>query len=287
MEIKGLYTAIVTPFRKGKVDYDKLKELVDFQIAGRVDGIVPVGTTGESPTLPVKDHLKVIETVIERAKGRCQIIAGTGANCTAEAVEQTREAKKLGADATLQVTPYYNKPTQEGLYRHFSTVAEVGLPVVLYNVPGRSGVAIAVETVAKLSANSNIPALKEAGGSVDRVSEIFSACDITVLSGDDSLTLPMMSLGAKGVISVASNYIPGQLKDMIDAFFSGNLEKAKLLHYKYYRFMKDIFIETNPIPIKAAMARRGMIEEEYRLPLCPMSDKNKKVLYDTMDAVGI
>lgn len=287
MEIKGLYTAIVTPFKNGKVDFEKLKELVDFQIAGRVNGIVPVGTTGESPTLPLEEHMKVIEIVIERVKGRCQVIAGTGANCTAEAVEQTKEAKKMGADATLQVTPYYNKPTQEGLYRHFSTVAEVGLPVVLYNVPGRSGVAIAVETVARLSKNANIPALKEAGGSVDRVSEVCSACDINVLSGDDSLTLPMMALGAKGVISVASNYIPGPLKDMIDAFFAGDLDKARSLHYKYYKFMRDIFIETNPIPIKAAMARRGMVEEEYRLPLCPMSDKNKKILYDTMDAIGI
>ncbi|HBM15040.1 MAG TPA: 4-hydroxy-tetrahydrodipicolinate synthase [Lentisphaeria bacterium] len=288
MEFKGLYTAIVTPFSKnGKVDFDKLKELVDFQIANRIDGIIPVGTTGESPTLPIEDHMKVIKTVIERANGRCQIIAGTGANCTEEAIEQTKKAKKMGADATLQVTPYYNKPTQEGLYRHFSSVAEIGLPVVLYNVPGRTGTAIAVDTVARLSKNNNIPAIKEAGGSVDRVSEILSTCKITVLSGDDSLTLPMMALGAKGVISVASNYIPGHLKDMIEAFFAGNLEKAKELHYKYYKFMRDIFVETNPIPIKAAMARRGMIEEEYRLPLCPMSEKNKKLLFETMDSIGI
>ena len=287
MEFKGLYTALVTPFRNGKIDFDKIKELVEFQIDGGADGIVPMGTTGESPTIPINEHLQIIETVINQANGRCKVIAGTGANCTAEAVEQTEEAKKLGADATLQVTPYYNKPTQEGLYRHFSTIAELGLPVVLYNVPGRSGVAIAAETVARLSRNENIPALKEAGGSVDRVSEILSICNIIILSGDDSLTLPMMSVGAKGVISVASNLCPKPLKQMIDAFFSGNLTEAKKIHYKYYKFMRDIFIETNPLPIKAAMAMRGMIEEEYRLPLCSMQEKNRKTLLETMNAIGL
>ena len=287
MEFKGLYTALVTPFRNGKVDFDKIKELVEFQIDGGVDGIVPVGTTGESPTISTDERLKIIETVVSQAGGRCLVVAGTGANSTAEAVEQTKEAKKLGTDATLQVTPYYNKPTQEGLYRHFSAVAEIGLPVVLYNVPGRTGVAIAPETIARLSKNPNISALKEAGGSVDRVSEILSICDITVLSGDDSITLPMMSIGAKGVISVASNLCPKPLKQMINAFFSGDLAKAKEIHYKYYRFMRDIFIETNPIPIKAAMSMRGMIEEEYRLPLCPMQGKNKKILLETMNAIGI
>ena len=287
MEFKGLYTALVTPFRNGNVDFDKIKELIEFQIAGGVDGIVPMGTTGESPTVPTEEHLKIIETVINQVNGRCQVVAGTGANSTTEAVEQTEEAMKLGANATLQVTPYYNKPTQEGLYRHFSTVAEIGLPVVLYNVTGRSGVAIAPETVARLSKDPNIPALKEAGGSVDRVSEILSICNITILSGDDSLTLPMMAIGAKGIISVASNLCPKPLKQMINAFFAGNLAKANEIHYKYYRFMRDIFIETNPLPIKAAMAMRGMIEEEYRLPLCPMHEKNKKILLETMNAIGI
>lgn len=287
MEFKGLYTALVTPFKNGKVDFDKIKELVEFQITGGADGIVPMGTTGESPTVTRDEHFKIIETVVTQTNGRCLVIAGTGSNSTAEAVEQTKEAKKLGADATLQVVPYYNKPTQEGLYGHFSAVAEIELPVVIYNVPGRSGVEIVPETIARLSKNPNIQALKEAGGSIDRVSEVLSLCNITVLSGDDALTLPMMSIGAKGVISVASNICPKPLKQMINAFFAGNLTKAKEIHYKYYKFMRDIFIETNPIPIKAAMAMRGMIEEEYRLPLCSMYEKNKKILLETMNKTGI
>jgi 4-hydroxy-tetrahydrodipicolinate synthase len=285
MELKGLYTALVTPFNNGKVDFEKIKELVDVQIEANVDGIVPMGTTGESPTLTTGEHLKVIETVIERADGRCQIIAGTGANATAEAVHQTTEAKKMGADASLQVTPYYNKPTQEGLYRHFSMVADVGLPIILYNVPGRSSVAIAIDTIKRLSSHPCVVAAKEAGGSVDRVSEILSCCDITVLSGDDALTLPMMSVGGRGVISVASNLYPKPLKEMVDAALNGNWNRAKEIHFRYYRFMKDIFIETNPAPIKAAMARLSLIDEEFRLPLCPILAENKKILFNTMDAI--
>ena len=285
MELKGLYTALVTPFSNGNVDFEKISELVDLQLEAGVDGIVPMGTTGESPTIPTNEHIKIIEAVIKRVNGRCQIIAGTGANATYEAVHQTIEAKKMGADATLQVTPYYNKPTQEGLYQHFSKVADVGLPVVLYNVPGRSGVPIAIDTVKRLSTHPNIIAVKEAGGSVDRVSEILNCCNITVLSGDDPLTLPMISAGAKGVISVAANLYPKPFKEMIDAALSGNWEKAQKLHFKYYKFMKDIFIESNPIPIKAAMAQAGLIKEEYRLPLCPMSKTNKKILFDTMDKI--
>ena len=227
MKFEGVYTALVTPFRNGEVDYEALKKLVELQVAGRVSGIVPVGTTGESPTLSPQEHLKVIETVIETAAGRCQVIAGTGANSTEEAVFLTSEAKAVGADATLQVTPYYNKPTQEGLYRHFSTVADkVGLPVVLYNVPGRSGVPIAEATVARLAKNPVIMAVKEAAGSVDRVSAILDLCDITVLSGDDSLTLPMMSVGAKGIISVSSNLIPGEMSAMVRAALEGDFAKA-------------------------------------------------------------
>ena len=288
MELNGVFTAIVTPFSKGKVDYGKLTELVEMQLAANIDGIVPVGTTGESPTLTVDEHLKVIETVIKTASGKCQIIAGTGANSTAEAVHLTKMAKDVGADATLQVTPYYNKPTQEGLYRHFSAVAdECELPVVLYNVPGRSGLAIAVETIQKLSSNPYIVCVKEAGGSAERVSAIKNLCDITVLSGDDSLTLPMMSLGATGVISVASNNIPAEVKAMVDAWRDGNIETALQLHNKYYRFFCDIFIETNPIPIKAAMASKGLIAEEYRLPICPMASENRKILLATMNSAGI
>lgn len=288
MELKGVITALVTPFSKGAVDYGKLKELVNFQIEAGVDGIVPVGTTGESPTLSVEEHCKVIETTIEAAKKRCLIIAGTGANSTAEAIELTQEAKKAGADATLQVTPYYNKPTQEGLYLHFSIVADQGgLPVVLYNVPGRAGTQINVETVERLSRNSNIIAIKEAGGSVDRVSAILDVCDITVLSGDDSLTIPMMSVGAKGIISVASNIIPAELKAMVDAFAKGDLKTAAKLHAKYYCIFRDLFVETNPLPIKEAMALKGMIECEYRLPLCPMQEKSKDILKKSLKKAGI
>lgn len=288
MELKGVYTALITPFSDGAVDFGKLTELIEFQIAAGVDGIVPMGTTGESPTVSFEEHSKVIETAINVANGRCQIIAGTGANSTEEAVFLTKRAKEAGADATLQVTPYYNKPTQEGLFRHFSTVAdEAGLPVVLYNVPGRSGVPIAVETIARLSKNQNIVAVKEAGGSTERVSAILDLCDITVLSGDDSLTIPMMSVGATGIISVASNIIPAEMKAMVDAFAAGDVVKAREIHMKYYCLFRDQFVETNPIPIKAAMAMKGMIKEEYRLPLCEISQGGRDKLTASLKKCGI
>ncbi len=288
MQLKGVYTALVTPFTNGQIDYVKLRELVERQIAGGVDGIVPVGTTGESPTLTFTEHQKLIDAVIKTADKRCAIIAGTGANSTAEAIELTKHARAAGADASLQVTPYYNKPTQEGLYRHFSKVAdETGLPIVLYNVPGRSGVAIAVDTVARLSKNENIIAVKEAAGSAERVSQILDLCDITVLSGDDALTLPMMSVGATGVISVASNIIPAEMKAMVDAFAIGNAEKALALHLKYYCLFRDQFIETNPIPIKTALAMAGIIKEEFRLPLCEISEANRTKLAASLKRCGI
>jgi len=289
MKFEGVYTALVTPFRNGEVDFEALKKLVELQVKGQVSGLVPVGTTGESPTLSPEEHLKVIATVVEAAAGRCRIIAGTGANSTEEAVYLTREAKALGADATLQVTPYYNKPTQEGLYRHFSTVADkVGLPVVLYNVPGRSGVAIAESTVARLAKNPVIGAIKEAAGSVDRVSAILDCCeDIVVLSGDDSLTLPMMAVGAKGIISVSSNLIPGEMSAMVRAALAGDYAKAYEYHRKFYPLFRDQFIETNPIPIKAAMAMAGLVEEEYRLPLCELSPDNRQKLAATLKRCGI
>ena len=269
------------------MDYGKLKEVVEAQIQGGVDGILPTGTTGESPTLSVDEHLEVIEKVIEYANGRCKIMAGTGANCTEEAIRLTKKAKAMGADSCLQVTPYYNKPTQEGLYRHFSKIADdCGLPVVLYNVPGRTGIPIAADTVARLASNPNIVAVKEAGGSVERVSEILNLCDITIMSGDDSLTVPMMSVGAKGVISVASNIYPGELKKMVDFCAAGNFAEGLKLHRKFYNLFKHLFIESNPIPVKAAMAMMGMIEEEYRLPLCPISDKNRAILKATLDALN-
>jgi 4-hydroxy-tetrahydrodipicolinate synthase len=258
------------------------------QVAGNVAGLLPVGTTGESPSLGYKDHMKVIEFVVKQVAGRCQVIAGTGANSTDEAVMLTKQAKDLGADASLQVTPYYNKPSQEGLYRHFLTVAEeVDLPVVLYNVPGRSGVPISIETVKRLSAHKNIQAIKEAAGSVDRVSQVLNACDITVLSGDDALTVPMMSVGATGVISVASNLIPAEMSELCDLANAGKFAEALAIHRKYYDFFNDEFIETNPIPIKAAMAMKGLLKEEYRLPMCEIGDANREVLKATMQRCGI
>ena len=288
LELAGVYTALVTPFRNGVVDYPALRVLLQQQIDAKVAGVVPVGTSGESPTLDVKEHLKVIEETVGFVAGRCQVIAGTGANSTAEALEFTAEAKKIGADASLQVTPYYNKPTQEGVYRHFSTIADrTGLPLVIYNVPGRTGIAVAVETVARLAANPLMVAVKEAGGSVDRVSAIRDVCDITVLSGDDSLTVPMISVGAKGVISVASNVIPADMAAMVRAALAGDFRTAGEMHRKYYPLFRDLFIESNPIPVKAALAELKLIASEYRLPLCEMAPANLQKLKATLKRCGI
>ncbi len=286
--LQGVYTALVTPYRNGGVDYEALSNIIELQVKGKVAGIVPVGTTGESPTLSCEEHLKVIEFVVEKVAKRCTVIAGTGANSTAEAIELTVEARKLGADATLQVTPYYNKPTEEGQYRHFMSVAEQGgLPVVLYNVPGRAGVPISEKNIARMSSHPLIVAVKEAGGNVERVSKILDMCDITILSGDDALTLPMMSVGAKGIISVASNLIPAEMSEMVDSYLKGDLNKAMELHKKYYCFFRDQFIETNPIPIKAAMAMAGLIEESYRLPLCELTAEHREQLQKTLVRCGI
>ena len=279
MKMQGLYTALVTPFHNGAVDYDKLTRLVEMQIAGGVDGISPVGTTGESPTLSFEEHERVIATVVQLVNGRCKVLAGSGANSTAEALHLTRHAKADGADFSLQVAPYYNKPTQEGLYRHFATIADsCDIPIVIYNVPGRSGVSISAETIARLVKNCNIAGVKEASGSVDRVSEILDLCDVPVLSGDDALTVPMMSVGAVGVVSVASNVIPKEMKRLVDVCLAGNYAEAAVMHRKLYKFFKAMFVETNPIPVKAALALRGLVDEEYRLPLCPPSDKNREFL---------
>jgi 4-hydroxy-tetrahydrodipicolinate synthase len=279
----GTYTALVTPFnRDGSVDYVKLRALVEWQIAEGVDGVVPVGTTGESPTLEYDEHHRVIEEVAQAAAGRIKVIAGTGANSTAEALMLTREALAQGVDGTLQVCPYYNKPNQEGLYRHFSTIADLGLPVVLYNIPGRSGREIAVETVARLAGHGKIVAIKEAGGSVERVSAILDACGLTVLSGDDMLTLPMMSVGAQGVVSVASNLVPRLVGDLVRAATRGDLAAAGCLHARLYHLFRDLFIDTNPVPVKCAMAMTGRIEEIYRLPLCETSDKVRQQLRQTL-----
>jgi 4-hydroxy-tetrahydrodipicolinate synthase len=284
----GAYTALVTPFgRDGAVDYGRLRELVEFQIAGGIDGLVPVGTTGESPTLDTQEHLEVIRVVVETAARRVKIIAGTGANSTAEALELTAQAKAMGIDGTLQVTPYYNKPTQAGLIKHFSAVADLGLPVVLYNVPGRAGCEIAVATVAELAKHPHVVAVKEAAGSVDRVSRLKAACEIEVLSGDDGLTLPMMSVGACGVISVASNVAPQAVADLVHAAAAGRWDEARALHYKYYALFNDVFIETNPIPIKAAVEMAGLGPAVYRLPLCEMAPANREKLRATLQACGV
>lgn len=288
MTFSGTITALVTPFDgNGNVDYPALAALVEEQVASGVDGLVPVGTSGESPTLSMQEHGKVIEFVAEKAAGRVKIIAGTGGNSTAEAIHLTREAKSMGVDGTLQVCPYYNKPSQEGLYRHYMEVADIGLPVVLYNVPGRTGREIAVATVARLAAHPQIVAVKEAAGSVQRVSAILDACDITVLCGDDMLTVPMISVGASGVISVASNVIPREMAELTHAALAGDFAKALALHKKYYRLFRDLFIDTNPVPVKAALAMAGKIREAYRLPLCELSEADSATLRRTLAEIGL
>lgn len=288
MYFTGVYTALVTPFAMdGSVDFQKLEELVEFNVAGGVDGIVPVGTTGESPTLRPDEHLRVIKTVVDVAAGRCKIIAGTGANSTAEAVELTKAAKEFGIDGTLQVTPYYNKPNNSGLVQHFATVADLGVPVVLYNVPGRSAREIPLEVVAELAQHPDIVSVKEAAGSVERVSAIKDICDIEVVSGDDSLALPMISVGACGVISVASNIIPSDVVALVHAALAGDFDKARALHLKFHKLFGDLFIDTNPIPIKAAMAMKGLLEETYRLPMCSTTDGKKAALRASLENAGV
>jgi 4-hydroxy-tetrahydrodipicolinate synthase len=286
--LEGAHTAIVTPFNKdGSVDYGRYRELIEFQIDNGIDGIVPVGTTGESPTLNTEEHLNVIEETVRAVHGRVKVIAGTGANSTAEAVELTERAKEFGIDATLQVTPYYNKPNQEGLYRHFSAVADLGVPVVLYNVPGRTSREIAIETVARLAKHPNIVAVKEAGGDVARVKQTLAACKIEMLSGDDGLGLPMMRDGAIGLISVASNVVPDVVASLVHTALEGSWKAAQLLHDQYIGLFDAMFIDTNPIPVKAALAMMGRIEEVYRLPLCPMDDGLKETLRKVLSGLGL
>jgi 4-hydroxy-tetrahydrodipicolinate synthase len=287
----GTYTAIVTPFRQGQIDEPALKRLIALQVRGGVEGIVPVGTTGESPTLDYDEHLRVIELSVKFAAGRVQVMAGTGGNSTKEAIYLTQHAEKLGADGSLQVAPYYNKPTQEGVYQHFRAVARATrLPLVLYSIPGRCGIEIAVDTVKRLAADCrNIVGIKEAGGNADRVSQLRAALGpkFTILSGDDSLTLPFMSVGAQGVVSVASNVIPREVANMVRAFAAGRPAAALKLHAKLYPLFKDLFIESNPAPVKAALAMQGLIAEELRLPLVPISQQNRAVLRATLKACGV
>jgi 4-hydroxy-tetrahydrodipicolinate synthase len=287
----GTYTAIVTPFSSGNIDETALEGLILRQVRAGVDGIVPVGTTGESPTVDYDEHIHIIALSVETAAGKIKVLAGTGANSTSEAIHLTKRAEEAGADGSLQVAPYYNKPTQEGLFQHFREVARnTRLPIVLYSIPGRCGIEIGVDTVKRLSQQCrNIIGIKEAGGNADRVSQLRAALGprFEIMSGDDSLTLPFMAVGAQGVISVASNVIPRQVSQMVRAYAAGKLGAALKVHQKYYPLFKDLFIETNPVPVKAALAMLGQIKEEYRLPLVPMSAKNREVLMGTMKAVGL
>lgn len=292
MKYQGLYTAIVTPFKDGQVDYDAYKALIEAQIAGGVDGIVPMGTTGESPTVSTEEHLEIIRVCIETVAGRCQVIAGTGANCTAEAIEMTKAAAAMGADGTLQVCPYYNKPNQEGVYQHFKAIAEAtDLPIMLYSIPGRSGIEIAVDTVARLAADCpTIVAIKEAGGSVERVNQLVQAlpADFAVLSGDDGLTVPFISCGAVGLVSVTSNVAPAEMKALVDAAVSGDGKKALELQKKYYPLMKGLMsLDVNPVPVKAALALRGDMGWDIRLPLVPLAEEKHGKLADLLKSFNL
>jgi len=280
MEIKGLFTAIITPFDKeGGLDEEGLRSNIDFQIEQGVDGIVPVGTTGESATLSEEEHKKVVEISIDQVNGRILVLAGTGSNNTSEAIDYTRHAKDAGADAALMITPYYNKPTQEGIYQHYKKVAEeVDIPIILYTVPSRTMVNIEPETTKRLSEISNIIGIKDASGNLNQVSREIMLCgdDFAVLSGDDSLNLPLISLGGKGAISVASNIVPREMGDLVRSALNGNLERARELHYKLYPLCKILFIETNPAPVKAAMNMIGLSAGDPRLPLVSVRKESEE-----------
>ncbi|RYD70359.1 MAG: 4-hydroxy-tetrahydrodipicolinate synthase [Verrucomicrobiaceae bacterium] len=282
----GTFTALVTPFQNDHLDEAAFERLVEDQIEAGVTGIVPVGTTGESPTLDHAEHARVIELAVKASRKRCKVIAGTGSNSTTEAVSLTVEAEKLGADAALLVAPYYNKPSQEGLYRHYRKIAEATkLPLILYSIPGRCGVEIAIETVVRLAKDCpNIVAIKEAGGTVERVSALRAVLpeEFQILSGDDSLTLPFIAAGAVGVISVASNLVPGGVCDLVQHALAGRFEEARRVHLRLYPLFKDLFVETNPVPIKAAMALAGKIQPHVRLPLCELSSSSQQKLEATL-----
>jgi len=286
----GAIVAIVTPFRNGKVDEQALRKLIEEQIAAGTDGIAPCGTTGESTTLSHEEHDRVIEITIDAVRKRIPVIAGTGSNSTAEALRLTRHAWEAGADGALLVCPYYNRPTQEGLYQHYRTIAEeVPIPIIIYNIPGRTGTNLLPETLARLAEIKNIVGVKEASGSLKQMSDVIQLCglDFDVISGDDIFTLPLLAIGGKGVISVISNVVPADMAEMVDVFAAGDLEKARALHYRMAPLIDVLFIETNPIPVKAALAMMGKIEYELRLPLCRMSEKNEGTLKKVMQDYGL
>jgi 4-hydroxy-tetrahydrodipicolinate synthase len=286
----GAIVAIVTPFKNGKVDEEALRRLIEEQIAAGTDGIAPCGTTGESTTLSHEEHDRVIEITIDAVRKRVPVIAGTGSNSTTEALRLTRHAWEAGADAALMVCPYYNRPTQEGLYQHYKKIAEeVPIPIVIYNIASRTGVNMLPETLAKLAKIPNIVGVKEASGSLKQMSDVIRLCgpDFAVLSGDDIFTLALLAIGGKGVISVISNVVPADMAAMVDAFAAGDIQKARALHYRMSPLIDALFIETNPIPAKAALALMGKIDYELRLPLCRMAPKNEETLTAVMQAYGL
>jgi len=292
MSFSGTYTALITPFRDGVVDVPAFQALIERQIAAKVTGIVPVGTTGESPTLDTEEHIEVIRLAVEFAAGRCEVVAGTGANATAEAIELTEAAEKLGATGTLQVCPYYNKPSQEGLYQHFRAIAEsTELPIMLYSVPGRSSIEIAPETAARLAADCpTIVAIKEAGGSVDRVNQLVQALPegFGILSGDDPLTLPFFAAGANGLVSVAANLVPEVIVSLVNACLAGNFGEALALQKKYYPLMRGLMsIDVNPVPIKSAVALQGHCTDEFRLPLVGLASSGNEQLAALLKSYGL
>lgn len=286
----GSLVAIVTPFREGKVDERALAELIEWQIANGTNGIVPCGTTGESATLSHDEHNRVIELTVEVVRRRVPVIAGTGSNSTEEAIALTQHAKQVGVDGALLITPYYNKPTQEGLYRHYKAVAEtVDLPLVLYNIPGRTGVNMLPATIARLSAIKTIVGVKEGSGSVQQASDIVQMCGdrLTVLAGDDALTLPMMAVGGKGVITVTANIVPAEMAGLVKAFAEGNIDEARRIHFKLSPLFAALFYETNPIPVKEALGLMGKIDPELRLPLCPMAPDTREKLIRVLKEAGL
>ena len=285
----GAMVALITPFQDGIIDFETLDELVDFQLENGIDGIVPVGTTGESPTLSHEEHKQVIERVVKTVGGKVPVIAGAGSNSTAEAIELAAFSKNVGADATLQVDPYYNKPTQEGFYQHFKAIAEeVDLPIVLYDIPGRCGAGMTPDTIVRLAEFENIVAIKDATGKMDHVSEVATRCDLTILSGDDSMTLPIASVGGKGVVSVVANIVPADVKAMTDLILEGDLVSARQWHNKLFALCRNLLsLSTNPIPIKAAISMLNLASEELRLPMTPLDKDKKEVLRQTLETYGL
>lgn len=287
---KGSITALVTPFKDGAIDEKAFRELIEFQIESGSDGLVPCGTTGESATLTHEEHNRVIEMTIEAASGRVPVIAGTGSNSTAETIQLTKHAEAFGASAALLITPYYNKPSQQGLYEHYKKISEeVSIPLLLYNVPGRTSVNMAPETIARLSEINNIVGIKEATGDLKQVSEVieYSTEGFAVISGDDFTTVPMLAIGAVGVISVTANIVPAEMSEMVNGYLEGRTKEALALHYRLATLHRSMFIETNPVPVKTALAMMGRIEEEFRLPLVRMSEANRAALLGALTTYGL